>query len=99
MGKGKAKKSRITKKEKVVWFFIIVLLISTPLLSVVGQATLSKYNMEVEKLKTEVAKQERVNESLTMKVNELGSFDNVREVAQNLGLEYNNNNIKTVTSN
>lgn len=99
MGKGKAKKSRITKKEKVVWFFIIVLLISTPLLSVVGQATLSKYNMEVEKLKAEVAKQERVNESLTMKVNELGSFDNVREVAQNLGLEYNNNNIKTVTSN
>ena len=32
-------------------------------------------------------------ESLTMQVNELTSFDNVKEVAKELGLAYNNDKI------
>lgn len=57
------------------------------------KAQLSSVNIEVEKLKKSVTKQEKVNESLTMKVNELISLENMQLVAANNGLEYNNNNI------
>lgn len=57
------------------------------------KAQLSSVNIEVEKLKKEVTKQEKVNESLTMKENELISLENMQLVAANNGLEYNNNNI------
>ncbi len=57
------------------------------------KAQLSSINIEVEKLKKDVTKQEKVNESLTMKVNELISLENMQLVAASNGLEYNNNNI------
>ena len=57
------------------------------------KAQLSSVNIEVEKLKKEITKQEKVNESLTMKENELISLENMQLVAANNGLEYNNNNI------
>lgn len=57
------------------------------------KAQLSSVNIEVEKLKNSVTKQEKVNESLTMKVNELISLENMQLVAAEEGLEYNNNNI------
>ncbi len=57
------------------------------------KAQLSSVNIEVEKLKKSVTKQEKVNESLTMKVNELVSLENMQLVAAQEGLEYNNNNI------
>lgn len=57
------------------------------------KAQLSSVNIEVERLKKEVSKQENLNESLTMKVNELISFENMQLVAAEEGLEYNNNNI------
>lgn len=57
------------------------------------KAQLSSVNIEVEKLKKDVTKQQKVNESLTMKVNELVSLENMQLVAASSGLEYNNNNI------
>ncbi len=54
---------------------------------------LSSVNIEVERLKKSVSKQEKVNESLTMKVNELVSLENMQLVAASEGLEYNNNNV------
>ena len=57
------------------------------------KSQLSSANIEVEKLKKEVSKQEKINESLVMKVNELVSLENMQLVAANNGLEYNNNNI------
>ena len=57
------------------------------------KAQLSSINIEVERLKKDVTKQEKVNESLTMKVNELISLENMQLVAAEEGLEYNNNNI------
>ena len=56
-------------------------------------AQLSSVNIEVERLKKDITKQEKINESLTMKVNELISLENMQLVAASNGLEYNNNNI------
>ena len=52
--------------------------------------------MFLEKLKKSVNKQEKINESLTMKVNELISLENMQLVAASEGLEYNNNNIMVI---
>jgi len=43
-----------------------------------------KYNIDAK---------EKKNESLTMKVNELTSFENVNSVVKEMGLAYNNDNI------
>jgi len=74
----------------------VILLLSFPLVIVFSQATLSKINYEVEKSKKEIASQEKKNESLVMKINELASLDKIQEVADAEGLSYNNSNIKTI---
>ena len=50
--------------------------------------------MEEEKKKIEV--QEKTNEGLAMTIDELASLTKIQEVAEEQGLSYNNNNIKTV---
>mgnify|MGYP000072173745 CR=1 FL=1 len=42
-------------------------------------------------------KQEKTNESLSMTIDELASLTKIQEVAQEQGLSYNNNNIRTIT--
>ena len=90
------KKVKMGKFEKLLYAFTITLILSCPLLIVFSQATLSKINYEVEKSKKQIESQEKKNESLTMKINELASLDKIQEVADNQGLSYNNDNIKTV---
>ena len=85
------------KGEKFVIIAIIVLLaVVTPLINVYTQAKLSESNIEVQKLKQEIESQSTVNESLNMQINELASLDNIREVASEQGLYYNNDNIKVM---
>ena len=43
-----------------------------------------------------VEKAEDTNESLAMKINEMASLENIQSVSKNLGLAYNNENIKTI---
>ena len=90
------KQVKISKFEKLLYTFTVLLILSFPLVIVFSQATLSKINYEVEKSKKEIAIQEKKNESLIMKINELASLDKIQEVADNQGLSYNNDNIKTI---
>lgn len=87
---------KIGRFEKLVYTFAFVLLIASPFAIVFLQATLSKVNIEVEQIKKEIKTQEKKNESLSMKINELASLDKIIEVAHEQGLSYNNDNIKTV---
>ena len=68
----------------------------SPLLQVVTRAKLSEVNIEVEKLKNNIEKQENVNESVEMQINELASLDKIREIAKENGLSYKNNNITSI---
>lgn len=90
------KRLKMSRFERLMYTFLLVVLLATPFMLVFSQATLSKINFEVEKTKKTITIQEKKNESLTMKVNELTSFDKVRSVASNMGLEYNNENIIVV---
>lgn len=90
---------RMGKFERLLYTFTIVLLVISPFAIVFSQATLSKINFEVEKSKKEISTQEKKNESLAMKVNELASLDKLVAVANVEGLSYNNDNIKLIISN
>lgn len=87
---------KIGKFEKLVYSFAFVLLLVSPFTIVFLQATLSKVNIEVEQIKKEIKTQEKKNESLSMKINELASLDKIIEVAHSQGLSYNNDNIKSL---
>lgn len=93
MKKVKAKKLR---GEKFLLGIIFSLMILYPVSNVFSKALLSKTNIEVESIKKKINEQEKMNESLNMKINELASLDKIQQVAVSAGLEYNNNNIKTV---
>lgn len=90
------KRLRMSKFERLLYVFTFALLVATPLTIIFSQATLSKINYEVEKTKKQIAHQEKKNESLTMKIDELASLDKIQEVAKEQGLSYNNNSIKTI---
>ena len=87
---------KIGKFEKLIYTFAFLLLLFSPFAIVFLQATLSKVNVEVEQIKKEIKTQEKKNESLTMKINELASLDKIIEVAYEQGLSYNNDNIKSL---
>ena len=90
-------KKKVKKKTSIkkIWYtYILVLIVSVSFTTVFAKSTLSKYNFEVERQKKEIERQKKKNESLTMAINELASLNKIREVAQQQGLRYNNNNIK-----
>ena len=88
--KTKKKKSKI---EKSMMLLTVVTVLCVCVSVFFLKSHLSSVNIEVEKLKKKITKQEKINESLTMKVNELVSLENMQSVAMEEGLEYNNNNV------
>ena len=94
--KKKKKKKGITKLEKFLYkssvFIAVILLIGI----VFTSATVSKMNIELQKMNKIVESQEDTNQSLTMKINEMASLENIQGISEELGLAYNNENIKTI---
>ena len=93
MKKNKNKKIRFLKGEKFFVTLIIIFGIFAPILTVSSKSILSKSNIELERITKKVEKQENINESLEMQVNELASLSSIQDVAKEYGLSYNNDNI------
>ena len=91
------KRLKMSKFERLLYIFTLVIVLMTPFALVFSQATLSEINFEVEKTKKQISSQEKKNTSLTMKINGLASLEKIQTVAKEQGLSYNNNNIRTVT--
>ena len=96
MKKNKKKKKQLSPFERFLYFITVLLLILAPLLVVFEKSMLSKINYEAEKIKKQIQSQEKENESLAMKINELASLENIQKVIKEQGLEYNNDNIKNI---
>lgn len=91
------RKKGLTKGEKLLYVCAVFSAISIFILKTFCGAGVGHLSMSVEQLKYDIANQEKVNESLNMKVSELTSFDKIKEVAQQMGLTYKNENILVVT--
>ncbi len=90
------KRLKISKFERLLYTLALFLLVISPISVVFSKATLSKINFEVEKQKKEIEAQRKKNESIAMTIDELASLTKIQEVAEQQGLSYNNDNIKTV---
>ncbi len=90
------KRNKMSRFERLLYTFTFLLVVLSPVAVVFSKATLSEVNFEVEKAKKEIATQTKKNESLSMTINELASLDKIQEVAQEQGLSYNNDNIKSI---
>ena len=88
------KRIKISKFEKLLYALAITVLVLSPVSIVFSKATLSKINFEVEKKKNDIEEQQKTNEGLA--INELSSLTKIQQVAEEQGLSYNNDNIKTV---
>ena len=90
------KKSKITKGERMLYFVIVFAFVFSLGVKTFCGAMVSELKMSIEEVKYKIDTQEKKNESLTMKVNELTSFENVKGVVNEMGLAYNNDNIIVV---
>ena len=94
--RNKKKKSKFTKFEKFLFVLTAIVSLSYPFMSVFAKSTLSEINYKLENSKAKIAEQNKNNESLKMKINELASLENLESVAKKMGLSYTNNSIKTI---
>lgn len=84
---------KLTRGEKFIYLFGFVSLTLTIVLKIFAGAQVGNLNLSVEKYNYEISMQQKENESLVMQVNELTAFDNVKDIVDNMGLSYNNENI------
>ncbi len=93
-------KKKVVKKryrgEKMLYVLIGIALFLFPVSIVFSKAVLSETNITLEQMRSKIAEQEGINESLSMQVDELASLDKIQEVATSKGMTYNNNNIKNI---
>ena len=96
MSRKRVRRARITKGEKLIYTGGLLSLILILVMQVFCGACIGELNVNVEKIKYDISVQEKKNESLEMKVNELTAFDKVKDVVKDMGLAYNNDNIVVV---
>ena len=91
------KKKGISKLEKFIYksfvFMTVILIVGI----IYSRAALSKINLEIQELSDIIKEETEDNQSLVMKINEMVSLDKIQAVSSELGLTYNNDNIKSVT--
>ena len=90
------KRVKLCGVDRLMIMVIALLIVFAPVLVVYSKSTLSESNIELERIKRKVEKQESINESVAMKINELASLSNIQDVAKEHGLDYNNDNIIVV---
>ena len=98
MRKLKRKYNNFEKFNRFIIILAIMFILTSPFLIVLSQASLSKINLELENKKIELNKQKKKNDSLEMKIDELASLKEMKQVAINKGLKYNNSNIIRISS-
>ena len=96
MAKRKNIKAKVTRGERMMYFVIIFAVVFSLGIKTFCGASISEMKMSIEEIKYNIDDQKKKNESLTMKVNELTSFENVKGVVKEMGLAYNNDNIIVV---
>lgn len=87
------KRVKIRFIDRLITALIVILVVSSPIVVVYSKSVLSKSNIELERMKSKIEKQETMNESISMKINEIASLSNIQDIAKDYGLTYQNDNI------
>jgi len=95
----KKKKKKVNKSvllEKKIYKLFVIATIFLVVGIIYSRATLGKINLEIQELSDIIKEESDDNQGLAMKINEMVSLDKIQEVSDELGLTYNNENIKSV---
>ena len=82
--------------ERGMYKFLLVVTVMLVVLIVFSETALARKNIDVQKLDKEVKEQQKVNDSLKMKIDEMTSLDNINKISSEYGLSYNSDNIRTI---
>lgn len=93
MKKTKKRVMKLLPIEKTIYLTGVLCLLSLFVTKIFVGTKISNLKMNQEKLNYKIESQQKKNESLTMQVNELTSYENVNGVIKEMGLAYNNENI------
>ena len=96
MKKSTRKVVRLTKGEKMLYTMGLLCAVLTVFIRVFSSASISNLKMDIEKINYKIENQEKKNQSLTMQVNELTSYEKLNGILKEMGLAYNNENIIVV---
>lgn len=96
MKKSKKKQRFFSSFERVMYKVCIGLILALIVLIVCSETSLAQVNLEVQKLTTEVDNQKKRLDSLNMKIDEMTSLENIKEISEEYGLTYNSDRIKTI---
>ena len=96
MKKEKKKKKFLSNFERFMYKLCILIIVALIVGIVCCETSLAQTNVEIQNLEREVEKQKKTNESLNMKIDEITSLDNIKEVSEQYGLAYHSENIKTI---
>ena len=89
-------KRYITKGEVLVYTLGTLCFLFAVAIKVFASASISNLKMDIEKISYKIENQEKKNQSLVMQVNELTSYEKLNGVLKEMGLAYNNENIKII---
>ncbi len=87
------KRLKITRGERFLYVTASLLVVTSFIMSFFFGANIGNLKMSVERIEADILTEEKKLESLTMKKNELTSFDKMKDIAKEMGLGYNNDNI------
>ena len=93
------KKKRVNKdlrREKFIYRSFAILTVFLRVGIIYSRAMLSKINLEVQDLNNKISMETDDNQSLAMKINEMVSLEKIQQVSSELGLKYDNDNIRSV---
>lgn len=93
MARNTKRKAKLTYGERKLYTLGIVCFMFAIFLKVFCGTAISSLKIDVENINYKISNQEKKNESLTMQVSELTSYENVATVLKEMGLAYNNENI------
>ena len=96
MKKNKKKQKFFCALERFMYKLCIVVIILLIVSIVFSETTIAKTNIEVQNLEKEVTAQQKVNDSLRMKIDEMTSLDHINKISSEYGLTYNSDNIKVI---
>ena len=93
------KKKRVNKdlrREKFIYRSFAILTVFLIVGIIYSRAMLSKINLEVQDLNNKISMETDDNQSLAMKINEMVSLEKIQQVSTELGLKYDNDNIRSI---
>ena len=93
------KKKRVNKdlrREKFIYRSFAILTVFLIVGIIYSRAMLSKINLEVQDINNKISMETDDNQSLAMKINEMVSLEKIQQVSSELGLKYDNDNIRSV---